>query len=132
MGDLKKLYKTDEVKETNGTWENLGDGIQVLVARWGNKNFNRVMEGMMKPHQHSLRNNNLPDDVASEIISKVMAKTILLGWEGIEEDSVTVVYSQKEALRLLTEYKDFKGRIQGIAQSMEIFKTQEDEETEKN
>lgn len=131
MGDLKN-YKTDAKKENEGVWQNLGDGVKVLVARWNNKNFNRVMEGLMKPHQYALRNNNLPDDVAAEILSKVMARTVLLGWEGLEEDGVPVVYSQKEALRVLTDYKDFKAHVQSVAQSMEVYKSQEDEETEKN
>lgn len=132
MGDLKKLYKTDESLETSGVWESIGNGIKVKVARFNNTNHKRIMEVLMKPHQHSLRNNTLAEDVAEELLIKGMAKAVLLDWEGLEEDGVPVKYSNKESIRVLTEYKDFRSIVRSISESMEVFKHQDDEETEKN
>jgi len=61
-----------------------------------------------------------------------MARAILLDWEGVEEDGKSLPYSVKNAERLLLELKDFRDFIHGISTTMEIYKMQEEEETEKN
>lgn len=132
MGDLKKLFKTEENLELNGVWRSLGDKLRVLVARWNNTNHKRTMEILMKPYQHMRGGQGMTEDVAEELLIKGMAKSILLGWENMEEDGVPVPYSLKEALRVLTEYKDLRGAVQGIAMSMEAYQKANDEETEKN
>ena len=132
MGDIKKLFKTEENLELNGVWRSLGDKLRVLVARWNNTNHKRIMEILMKPYQHTRATHNITEDVAEEILIKGMSKAILLDWEGMEEDGVPVTYSQKEAIRVLTEYKDFRITVQGIAMSMEAYQKTEDEEMEKN
>ena len=132
MGDLKKLFKTDSEMEVNGVWRSLGDSMKVLVARWNNTNHKRTMEILMKPYQHIRASQSMTEDVAEEILIKGMAKAILIGWEGMEEDGVPVSYSHKECLRVLSEYKDFRAAVQGIAMSMEAYQKTEDEETEKN
>lgn len=132
MGDLKKLFKTDENLETAGVWQDLGDSIRVKVARFNNTNHKRVMEGLMKPYQHMLRRGNLSEEIAEKILVQGMARTILLDWEGLEEDGKPIKYSMKNAERIMMEFKDFRDLVHNISQSMEIYKIQEDAETEKN
>jgi len=132
MGDLKKLFKTDENLETAGVWQDLGDGIRAKVARFNNTNHKRVMEGLMKPYQHAMRRGTLAEDVAEKILVQGMARAILLDWEGLEEDEKPVKYSTKNAERIMLEFKDFRDLIHGISTTMELYKIQEDAETEKN
>jgi len=132
MGDIKKLFMTDENRETSGVWQDVGDGIRLKVARFNNTNHKRIMEGLMKPYQHQMRRGTLAEDVAEKLLVQGMAKAILIDWEGLEEDGKPVKYSHKNAERLMLEVKDFRDLVHNISQTMDIYKMQEDAETEKN
>lgn len=130
--DIKKTFGVDKQKELEGVWEDLGDGTKVLVARSGNPKFNRLLQKLSRPHRHAIRNDSLPDDIANEMLIKAMAKTVLLNWEGMKEDGKEIIYSYGEAVRLLTEYVDFRDYIAGLSRTMDIFRAIEDEEAEGN
>jgi len=130
--DIKKAYGTDKKKEENGVWEDLGDGAKVLVARIGNPNYRKVFEQITKPYTKAIRRGTLSEEKATDLIIKSLAKTVLLNWEGLKEDNKLLKYSETEAIRLLTEYPDFRDQIQEIANDLETYKLVQDEETEKN
>lgn len=130
--DIKKTYGTDRKKEVDGVWEDLGDGARVLVARIGNPNYRKVFEQLTKPYTKAIRRGTLSEEKATELIIKSLAKSVLLKWEGIKEDGKLVKYSEAEAIRLMTDYPDFRDQIQEIANDLETYKITEDEETEKN
>jgi len=132
MGDLTKLFKTDEKLEISGVWEDVGNGIRVKVARFNNTAHKRVMEQLMKPHQHAMRTKSMSEEVAEKLLVKGMAKTILLDWEGVEVDGKPIQHSVKNAEQILSDFKDFRDLISNISTSMEIYRIQETEETEKN
>ena len=54
------------------------------------------------------------------------------GWKGIKEDGKAIKYSELEAIRLMTDYPDFRDQVQEIANDLETYKITEDEDTEKN
>lgn len=132
MGDLKKLYAVDETKETEGTWQDIGDGISVLVARIGNPKYQKLLNNFLKPHRRAVRRGTIADEILENIITKTMASTILLGWKGLEEDGQEILYSQTESLRVLTDYKDFRDIVSELANEIEAFRVEEDEEAAKN
>ena len=132
MGDVKKIFGTNKTDEIEGKWNDIGDGIQILVARIGNPEYQKEFQRISKPHKRALRRGSLNDEVAERLLTKVMAKNILLDWEGLEEDGVAVPYSYENAIRILTEYKDLRDYVSDIANEMESFKAEEDEEAEKN
>ena len=61
-----------------------------------------------------------------------MAKCILLDWKGLQEDGKDLPYSYDNAVRILTEYRDLRDYVSDIANEIETFKLEEDEEAEKN
>ena len=132
MGDVKKIFGTNKTDEIEGKWNDIGDGIQILVARIGNPEYQKEFQRISKPHKRALRRGSLNDEVAERLLIKVMAKNILLDWKGLEEDGVVVPYSYDNAIRILTEYKDLRDYVSDIANEMESFKAEEDEEAEKN
>ena len=132
MGDVKKIFGTNKVAEIEGKWNDIGDGIELLVARIGNPEYQKEFQRISKPHKRALRRGSLNDEVAERLLTKVMAKNILLDWEGLEEDGVAVPYNYDNAVRILTEYKDLRDYVSDIANEMESFKAEEDEEAEKN
>ena len=132
MGDIRKIFGTNKVAEIEGTWNDIGDGIKLLVARIGNPEYQKEFQKISKPHRRALRQGRLNDEVAERLLTKVMAKNILLDWKGLEEDGVELPYSYENAVRILTDYKDLRDYVSDIANEMDSFKAEEDEEGEKN
>lgn len=130
--DIKKAYATDREKEKNGTWEDFGDGLKVLIARLGNPNYIRKFREVSKPFRKAIKRETFPEEKAEKIFIETMAHTIVLGWEGLEIDGKPVEYSVANAIQILTDYPDFKEQINEVASTMETFKLVADEEAEKN
>ena len=130
--DIRKEFLTDEKKEIEGVWESIGEGCSIKVARANNPNYNKWFTRLTKPVRRQLRNDTLPEKKSEQILIKLMAKTILLDWEGMYEGGVELEYSEENAIRLLTEYKDFRQQVDDLSKSIELFRAEEDEEAEKN
>ena len=130
--DFSKRYKTDKDAESEGVWEDCGEGLRVKVARANNPHHQRVIENMMRPYRRQISNGRLSNEKMTEITVKAMAECLLIDWEGVEIDGKNVPYSREAALDLLTEYKDFREDVAELAQTMELFRATEIEEAEKN
>ena len=133
--DLKKRFATDKALEDGGAWVDLGEGASIKVARVGNKNYNQLFQRRVKQSRINLNINPLPEDVSQKfeaIIVEAMAETILLGWNGMQEDGVEIPYSKENAIKLLTDYKDFRDIVVEHAKNMDTFRSQEIADTEKN
>ena len=61
-----------------------------------------------------------------------MAETVLLGWDGLEEDGKAVPYSIVEAERVMIDYPDFRDIVMDIASDLDMYRAAQDEETAKN
>ena len=132
MGDIKKIFGVNQNLEIDGVWQVIGDGIMVKVARMGNPEYQKEFQKVSKPHRRALKRGTLSDEVAEKMLISVMAKTILLGWKGVEEDGVEVPFSHENAKRILTEYKDLRDYVSDIANDIDMFQRENDEEAEKN
>ena len=128
MADIKKLYGTDQTKETDGVWKDMGDGLRMRIARIGNPNYNKRFQALSKPHRRALQRGSLSDDVAEKLLVQCLAETIVLDWEGVEEKGKVIPYSQENAIRILTEYPELRKYVNDIANEMEGYKAEEDEE----
>ena len=126
--DISKEYATDEKKELEGVWEDIGDGGRILIARTNNPKYEKLFTKLIKPHRGRLRRGNLSDELSKEITVKLLADTILLDWEGIEEDGESLQYSKPEAERLLKDYKDFRNMVSEMAGEIDLFRQEEEEE----
>lgn len=128
-----KRFKTDKKKETEGTWVNAGEGLQLLVARLTNKQYQEHVRRLGKPHARQIRANNLSIDIINEITRKAVAKHVLLGWKNLQDDDGSnIEYTQQKALELLEQYADFYDMVLEFAQDVENFQTGEEEDAEKN
>ena len=125
-------FKQSLVKAETGSTIDMGDGLKVTVARIGCKAYQDVIKKLTAPHQRAIRNKTLDDSVYETIMNKALAETILLGWEGLEDEHGEVIkYSKEKAYELLTdpEYKDFKDAISDLANEQEVFRQAEVETT---
>lgn len=130
--DIKKTYGTSAALETEGVWVNLGGKARVKVARVGHPENRKLIQRLMKPHRVLLRNGNLPDDIMEKITIEAMAATVLLDWEGIEEDGKAVPYTRENVTRLLADYKDFRDQIAEFATNIATFQAEQEEAAVKN
>lgn len=121
--DLKKQFETDEKLEENGVWISLGQGAEVLVARFGNKKHRDALERHRTPHKALIASGRqLPAEIADQILLHAAVDAILLDWRGITENGEPVPFSKQKALEYLRDLKDFRAQIDFVSGQMETFR----------
>lgn len=130
--DIKKTFKTDETLENEGAWVDIGEGCELLIARVGNKAYQKMFQKLTQPHRKLIQRNKLDPQILEDLGIQCFARTILLGWRGLKEDGNEVEYSVDAAQRLLTEYKDFRELVAELANEAATFREELDEEDVKN
>lgn len=133
MLDIYKVYATDEVKEVQGAEVQLGGGASITVARLGNPEYVRVLLAESEKHDAALSSLPKPEaeKLDTEILSKVLAETILLDFKGLGFKGKPLKYSKENALVLLA-VKDFRTRVIAEAQKLENFRVAYEEVSAKN
>jgi hypothetical protein len=133
MFDVFAAYATDEKKENEGVEVVLGPEASITVARMNNPKFNQMITAEFEKHQAALE--ALPEDqrakLDAEIMNKVLAETILLGFKGLGWQGKPLKYSKESALKLLS-LKDFKVRVLAEANKLDNFRAVWEEAGAKN
>lgn len=122
--DITK-FRTDAEKEKKGVWIPIGEGAELLIARWGNPDMIKVSERLMEPAEirQAFRHGALSEEKAQEINTEIMAEAILLNWRGLEENGKAIPYSKEKAIELL-RIKDFSGLVTQISKTQENYRAQ--------
>jgi hypothetical protein len=119
--DLFSLV-TDVKLENQGTWVTYGDA-SFLVARSGNKRYNRRMSDAYKANRVVLELEDDSSDAMSEqIFSDVIANTILLDWKGVSWKGAPLDYSVENAKMVLLASRDFRNIIARMADDIENYR----------
>lgn len=129
MFDINSL-RTNEDKENQGVWRDLGNGAKLLLARLGNAEFSKMFAELTQPYAET--GTKVPVEVQKDISVKCLARTVLLGWEGIYDGEDELEYSYDNAVRVLTEVKDFRELVMKLAGDLDAYKDKKDEELEGN
>jgi len=132
MADVKKLFGTDSTKEQEGVVHEMGEGLKMRIARIGNPNYQKRFQALSKPHRRAIRRGTLADEVAEKLLIQCLAETIVLGWEGLEENGEEVPYSLENCVRILTDYPELRNYINDIANELEGYQAEDDEEATEN
>lgn len=126
--DIFATYATDSDAEQNGKWFPLGKKGRVKVARTGNDRYNSEFKRLVDEKQLDLNEGGpAAEALAQDIMVAVQAKTILVGWEGLGFQGKTVEYSVDMAKTMLG-VKDFRRKINALADSFENFRVKEEAE----
>jgi len=107
-----KFTKTSRKAELEGVWLNFDDGreegnvLELLIARsTGNPHYDAELAKLMRPYQKKIeQKKDISNKVAKDILKKVIAKEILLGWNEeklTDEEGKPVKYSFENAMLLL-------------------------------
>ena len=116
-------FAVNEEAEIKGIWKNIGDGAKLLVARENNNDYNNKFRELMRPYRSATGITGLTDEEATAVFIEVEASTILLDWEGLTDVAgETVDYSVEKAIEWLTEYKEFRNLVSGIAANINNFR----------
>jgi hypothetical protein len=132
MGFKFSNFKTDKALEENGVWVEYKEDFSMLIARFGNEKCQAFLRKLRKPHLRQLRRGTMDEKIGLEILRKATAKYILLGWKGLDDDTgIEIPYSEEKALELL-QTRDFFDEVVDIANDMDTFKSEDNEDAEKN
>lgn len=107
---IYELFERDEDMETKGIWQNFGVYGRFLIARAGGSNsrFSSMLSKVMEPYQRQIQKNMLEESVANDLLIKVFAKTVILGWDGVTgKDGNELKYSYEACVKLITDLPDF-------------------------
>lgn len=135
--DLFEKFATDPALENSGVWQPIGEGVELLIARSGNRAYRKLMTKEFELNEVALQG----DDEASEkideqVMCKVMSRTILLGWRTIKKDvydptikfkGQDIEYSQEKAAELLA-MKDFRVLVGNLSNKMEAYKAKKEKQ----
>ena len=112
-------------KENAGVWVDVGESARILVARVNNPVYKQRFTTLFAPHKNAVRNDMMSEKLAFDILTDVMATTILLGWDGFErEDGTPDLYSVERATELLGNpvMKDFRAMVQTYSEDAQLFR----------
>lgn len=130
--DVFAQFATDEKKEIEGVWVEIGDGAKLLVARSGNRKYARLLGTEVEKHQRALDGkSDAAEELSEKLMIGVIAGTILLGWEGVKYKGQPMAYSVENAKTLLA-VKDFRVFVTKLSNDIEAYRAVQEEVAKKN
>jgi hypothetical protein len=129
--DIEKKFGTDHTLEEDGVWIQLGENARILIARLNNPAYDKLRKRLTRPFAN-FRGGTIPEEDALRIFRQCMSETIILDWDGIALGGKPLPYSKANALKLLTEYKDFADFVAGQAANIQNFQDETEEARAKN
>jgi len=133
MLDIFNEFATDEKKENEGVNINLGGGASVLIARRDNDNYLKQVQKEADAFAISSQGLSAEayEKADKEVLTKILAKTILIGWKNLSYKGKLLPYNNKNAIMLLS-HKDFRRLIMKHASDMANYKAELEDQDEKN
>lgn len=137
---LYKQFKTDSKLEKEGILlqygtNSKGKDILIRVARAGASNdaYVKRMEAKVKPHRRLIQNETIERAVLIGIIREVFAETVVLGWEGVEDENGNELpFTKENCIKLFTDLPDLFEDVQEQAQKAALFRADIREADAKN
>lgn len=134
MLDVFKKYAVNLDAEVDGVWRHL-HGADFLIARSGNKNFNKALTEAYEKNREALEaGGDKADELAEQVMLGVMADTVILDWKNVGLKGKELPYSRENVIKLLSmpELRDFRIEIMNLAEDAEAYRLKEEAEQTKN
>lgn len=121
--DLFTQFATDETAELQGTWRAIGNDIELLIARSGNRNYARLLNMLIESNRQTLDlRNDVADAKSDEIMVEVLAETVLLGWRGpVMFKGKDLPYSKANAKEVL-KMREFRLMVARLSDDMAAYR----------
>jgi len=109
--DIKNLIP-DADKSLNGVLVEYTEGVRFRVASINNPKYESRIQRLMQPYANPAKRHQLNDpDLMRRMQIDAEAETILLGWEGLENNGVPFDYSIANAKVLLFQSPEIRAFI---------------------
>lgn len=125
--DFNKAFQTDTEKELDGSWTTIsmgGEEMKIMLARKDNTKAQSYLRALLRINEHRLKAN---DDKANllfmDLRRKVIARCIILDWDGVIIDDNIIPYDEKTCVKLL-KFVDFFELVESASGDMEIFRAE--------
>lgn len=126
---------TDMEKAESGVWLGYDSGIEIKVARWGNKKHQQYTQQLLKPHLSVVRGKNAEPTLLDDIDRQAAAKYVLLDWKNIQDDNgLDIPYSAEKALEIFRDpaFEDFYRFVVSVSMNRENYRLDLQKDAEKN
>jgi len=138
-----KSIAVDPKAESEGVWLEYVAGFKVKVASTATRAFRDAMEAAMLPYRELIRadqgkekgERKFTDEMRTQVLREVVAKHVLVGWEGLEDDDgQPLPYSPERALELLSDPAMHRlvSWLETVAASEEVYRAERLERDRKN
>lgn len=121
-------FKTDRQRENQGVWVDIGDGARLLIARLNNERYKQEFLAQTKPFRTQVRTGTLSEEIAERILRTCYARTVLMGWEGLQDEEGNDIPHSVEKAEELLSIPDFKSLVEELASSRELYRREEAEQ----
>lgn len=130
MNPLYQAYETDKKVETEGVILEFGlnskgkpIGIRIRRAGGANVAFMKVFEHESKPHRRMMNVESLDPAVSEKIMRETYAKTVVCGWENVEDrDGNPLEFNHANVIQLFTDLPDLFREIVKSSQDIALFR----------
>ena len=117
---LYKQFATDKNVERDGVVLSYGKNsknkdINIRIARAGGANirYTKLLEAAIKPYRRQLQNETMDNGVAEDITMRVYAQSVVLGWEGVEDENGNDMdFTVENCMKLFKDLPDLWADIQ--------------------
>lgn len=128
--NLFKQFATDPQAEKEGVRFEIGvnsqgETIAFQIARAGGQNirFAKSMESKTKPYKTQIQTNTIDPETAARLMREVFAESVVIGWEGVEdEDGKLLTYSPEAAATLFEQLPELYALLQEQAQNVALYR----------
>lgn len=125
MSNFEKIYTTDTEKENDGTWVELHKGIRICIrsarCKTAVQNMPEVIHGLYERWLHY--GLGMPNHACEHYFSDWLAEYVLVDWQGVTMNGVTINYSHSVAKSTLMILPRFMDDIARFARDINTFRS---------
>lgn len=129
---LYSQFKTDENLEKTGLvveygTNSKGEPIGIRIARAGGSNaaYLKLLEASLKPYRRQLQNDLMDNATAEKVMRTVYAKTVVLGWENVEDEKgQPMPFNVENCIKLFEDLPDLFADLKAQAEKSALFRAE--------
>lgn len=114
-------YQLGKKVTDEGIWKEF-DGAKFKIARAGSVEYMRAKEKLERPYRKKIEKGTLSVDVSRDINLKALAQTILIGWDGVNDEAGEAIpYDEELGVQALTDDPDLLEFVMDVSLDNENF-----------
>lgn len=138
--NLFKQFATDPQAEKEGVRFEIGvnsqgETIAFQIARAGGQNirYAKAIEAKTKPYRMQIQAGTIDPEIAARLMREVFAESVVIGWEGVEdENGHLLTYSTEAAATLFEQLPELYALLQEQAQNVALYRKEALDNVAKN